>query len=62
MDHAAFAARVETLLRDKSLARAMGERGRQSAGEQFEFTRYIDGLEDLFNRVTARQPAQPILS
>lgn len=54
MDRAAFAARVETLLRDKTLAAQLGANGRQLADERFNFGRYIDGLENLFARVTAR--------
>src|SRR5436190_12916107 len=48
MDRAAFAARVEELLGNKALARQMGERGRQAVAEQFEFSKYVSGLEDLF--------------
>ncbi|HEX4645563.1 MAG TPA: glycosyltransferase family 4 protein [Verrucomicrobiae bacterium] len=62
MDHAAFAARVGQLLRDKPLARAMGECGRRSAAEQFEFSKYIDSLEDLFVRVSAKPRAQPAIA
>src|SRR6185295_5739782 len=50
MDRAAFAARVEELLGDKALARQMGERGRQLVAEQYEFSKYINGLENLFVR------------
>ena len=35
-----------------ALARQMGERGRQMVGEQYEFSKYINGLEHLFERVT----------
>jgi len=36
----------------------MGEHGRKWAGERFGFSKYIDGLEDLFSRVTqASAPA-----
>ena len=51
MDHALFALRVELLLRDKSLARQMGERGRRAVTQELSFARYITGLEDLFARV-----------
>jgi glycosyltransferase involved in cell wall biosynthesis len=54
MDRAAFAARVETLLRDKPLAQRLGENGRRVAQERFGFNRYIDGLENLFARTAAR--------
>jgi glycosyltransferase involved in cell wall biosynthesis len=53
MDRAAFAARVEELLCDKPHAREMGERGRQMVNEHYEFSKYIDGLEDLFGRAAA---------
>jgi glycosyltransferase involved in cell wall biosynthesis len=58
MDRAAFAARVEELLGDKTLARQMGERGRQLVTEQFGFSKYISGLENLF----ARAVEQPTLA
>jgi glycosyltransferase involved in cell wall biosynthesis len=54
MDRQTFAERVEHLLRNKILARQMGERGRQWADERFNFGSYITGLEDLFARVTPR--------
>jgi glycosyltransferase involved in cell wall biosynthesis len=58
MDRAAFAARVEELLRDKTLARRMGEQGRATVAEYYGFSKYIDGLEELFQRVMdeTRQP------
>jgi glycosyltransferase involved in cell wall biosynthesis len=61
MDRAAFAARVETLLRDKALAAELGANGRQIADERFNFSRYVTGLEDLFARVAAGRaaPARP---
>lgn len=51
MDRAAFAARVEELLGNKALGRQMGERGRRLVAEQFEFSKYVTGLESLFARV-----------
>lgn len=53
MDRDRYAASVEELLSDKSLARKMGEHGRQWVGERFGFPKYISGLEDLFSRVAA---------
>ena len=53
MDRAQFAARVEHLLRDKSLARQMGSRAREFALEKYTFDRYITGLEAMFARVIA---------
>jgi glycosyltransferase involved in cell wall biosynthesis len=54
MDRTLYAAKVEALLRDKALARAMGERGRQALVESFSFTQYVDNLELLFRRAAAR--------
>lgn len=54
MDRDLFAARVEALLRDKAQAARLGAQGRQIAEERFNFSRYIDGLENLFARVAAR--------
>lgn len=51
MDVAQYAARVEQLLRGKTLARTLGEHGRQFAAERYDFARYIRDLEDLFARV-----------
>jgi glycosyltransferase involved in cell wall biosynthesis len=53
MDRTQFAIRVETLLRDKTLAREMGGRGRQLLQEKYSFDRYITGLEGMFTRVVA---------
>ena len=53
MDRAAYAERVEGLLRDKTLARQMGEIGRLLVSAHYDFSRYITGLEDLFARVVA---------
>jgi glycosyltransferase involved in cell wall biosynthesis len=58
MDRERYAASVEELLSDKSLARKMGEHGRQWVGERFGFPKYISGLEDLFSRVAA--PESPM--
>ena len=59
LDRVAFAARVEELVRDKDLARKLGAQGRQMAANQFEFSKYIDGLEKMFARVADKtlQPA-----
>jgi glycosyltransferase involved in cell wall biosynthesis len=51
MDRERYAAGVGELLHDKSLAQKMGAHGRQWVGERFNFTGYIDGLEDLFSRI-----------
>jgi glycosyltransferase involved in cell wall biosynthesis len=53
MDTGRFAAAVDTLLSDKPMARAMGERGFARVNRDFDFGTYISGLEDLFERVLA---------
>lgn len=60
MDRERYASSVETLLRDKALARTLGEHGRQWVGERFGFPKYISGLEDLFRRA-AQSPARTAL-
>ena len=50
-----FALRVEQLLKDKSLARQMGARGRRLVREKFNFDDYISGLEAMFSRVATEQ-------
>lgn len=59
MNRDRYAAAVAELLRDKPLARKMGEHGRQWVGERFGFTKYINGLEDLFARVSHETVAAP---
>jgi glycosyltransferase involved in cell wall biosynthesis len=54
MDCDAFARRVDSLLRDKVLAREMGRTGRKYVDERFDFGSYIGGLEDLFHRAAER--------
>src|SRR5258706_10877884 len=58
MNRVAFARRVAQLLHDKPLARKLGGQGRQMVTDRFEFSKYIDGLENLFTRAAdkARQP------
>jgi glycosyltransferase involved in cell wall biosynthesis len=57
MDRAAFATRLDALLGDKGLARRLGENGRAIADERFNFSAYVDGLEDLFTRLSEARPA-----
>lgn len=54
-DHESFAKCIDILLKDKTLARRLGERGRTIAREQFNFQRYIDGLESLFTSIVYRE-------
>lgn len=55
MDRDRYAASIDELLRDKALARKMGAHGRQWVGERFGFTKYLNGLEDLFARLGEKQ-------
>ena len=57
MDRAQFARRIDQLLENKTLARQLGERGRQLLRDKFNFEQYIDGLEEMFLRLT-RQPSE----
>ncbi|MCC5788447.1 MAG: glycosyltransferase family 4 protein [Opitutales bacterium] len=50
-DHRRFAECVEVLLQDKVLARRLGTQGQRLAAEKFDFRRYVDGLENLFENV-----------
>ena len=56
MDRERFAMRVEQLLRDKPLARTLGEQGRQFGTARYGFPGYIAGLEEMFVRVVAQSP------
>lgn len=53
MDHELYARRIDELLTNKPLARQLGERGRQMMVETFSFSKYIDGLDNLFARLAA---------
>ena len=55
MDRVEFAARIDQLLTNKTLARQLGARGKQLVGEKFGFDQYISGLEKMFSRVI-REP------
>ncbi|HEX5222070.1 MAG TPA: glycosyltransferase family 4 protein [Verrucomicrobiae bacterium] len=54
MNHRLYAQRLDELLRNKPLARQLGERGRQMMAETFSFSKYMDGLDNLFTRLTAQ--------
>ena len=58
-----YARRLDQLLRDKVLARAMGERGRTLVNDRYSFPDYISDLESMFQRVTeekkGRTPPKP---
>ena len=53
MDRIGYAVCIETLLKNKQLARDMGERGRRWVNRRFNFEDYIRGLEGLFSRVAS---------
>jgi glycosyltransferase involved in cell wall biosynthesis len=55
MNRKEFASRVDRLLGEPALARQLGEQGRALAAERFNFSRYVDGIEDLFGRMTAAE-------
>lgn len=58
-DCTAYAERLERLLRDKVLARTMGENGLKLVNEKFSFDSYIDDLEKMFSTVIAETKHQP---
>jgi len=61
MDRAQFAARIDQLLTDKTLAREMGGRGQQLLRDKFDFDQYISGLEEMFSRIIDRStPGEPV--
>jgi glycosyltransferase involved in cell wall biosynthesis len=49
MDRARFAVRVQELLRDKTLARRMGERGREMVRQKHDSSKQITALEHMFD-------------
>jgi glycosyltransferase involved in cell wall biosynthesis len=51
-DYTQFAARLEQLLLDKTLARRLGENGHHLAHERFSFEEYLVKLEKMFVKVT----------
>jgi glycosyltransferase involved in cell wall biosynthesis len=50
MDQRAFAARIDQLLNDKSLAKKMGENGLALVSEHYDFAQYIRDLESMFQK------------
>ena len=53
MDRSGFARRLDSLLRDKLLARTLGENGREQAAARFGFASYLCNLESLLDRVAS---------
>jgi glycosyltransferase involved in cell wall biosynthesis len=57
MDRAQFTARLQQLLLDKQLARALGANGLRLVSERYDFDQYIRDLETMFQRVAGEQAA-----
>lgn len=55
MDREAFAEKLQVLLSNKALARQMGEKGLQIASEKYDFAKYIEQLEKVFEDVVAKK-------
>ena len=55
MNRDVFAARLNQLLKDKALARQLGEHGLKLVSERYDFPRYIVDLETMFVRVAAEK-------
>jgi glycosyltransferase involved in cell wall biosynthesis len=55
MDRNAFAAAIDDLLRDKQKARRMGENGLALVSEQYDFDRYVAGLEAMFQQLSQKR-------
>jgi glycosyltransferase involved in cell wall biosynthesis len=60
MDRTAYAAAIDKLLQDKDLARTLGERGLALVSEKYNFGQYIDGLEDLFERMISQRSTRTV--
>jgi glycosyltransferase involved in cell wall biosynthesis len=56
MDRQQYAGRIEALLRNKKLARTLGENGRELAERRFSFSSYIRDLEGLLARTAQARP------
>ena len=59
MDTTAYARAVERVLRDKELARSMGQNGFALVSERYDFDGYIHDLENLFESLVAKRRAAP---
>jgi glycosyltransferase involved in cell wall biosynthesis len=57
MDRTRFAAKIDGLLRNKEMARLMGENGLKLVSDQYDFDRYVANLEGMFRRIS-RRPAE----
>ena len=56
MERQQYAGRIEELLRNKKLARTLGENGRELAERRFSFLSYIRDLEGLLARTAQARP------
>jgi glycosyltransferase involved in cell wall biosynthesis len=59
MDRGAFATAIDDLLRDKEKARRMGENGLALVSEQYDFDRYVAGLETMFEKISRKRVRKP---
>ncbi|MEO7297010.1 MAG: glycosyltransferase family 4 protein [Verrucomicrobiota bacterium] len=57
MNREKYAACLDQLLKNKTLAREMGERGLRMVNEQYDFSDYIIGLENTFQKVVSKAQA-----
>jgi glycosyltransferase involved in cell wall biosynthesis len=56
-DVARFSARLDTLLRDRAMARRLGRAGRERMNEAWRVETMLDRLDDLYQRIYRRQAA-----
>jgi glycosyltransferase involved in cell wall biosynthesis len=61
-DCTAYAGKLEALLRDKAVARKLGENGLKLVNEKFSFDSYIDDLEKMFGTVISETGANAVTS
>jgi len=54
MNHQLYAQRIDELLRNKPLARQLGKQGCELIAESFSFSKYLNGLDNLFTRLIAQ--------
>jgi glycosyltransferase involved in cell wall biosynthesis len=60
MNKKLFAEKLETLLKDKSLAQRMGENGLKIVNAKFDFNHYISALENLFATVVSERRKEEV--
>jgi len=59
-DDETMAARIETLVRDRARASAMGERGRQVAVQKFSAEAQLAATEQLYDQALNRQASENV--